>query len=240
MKTYCLVIDDDNQEEYFETNIRKVLQKDHIELTPVFIKPKDRKYMKADYSGFDRNLIEKDCLEKIKEHNCTVVVSDYEIATKDDNFNGLDILNAITEKYPNLFKILYSGGKIKEAIRKLYNTLENTVHEVHNRMTDEQMVDTFDQLKKVSNINETISGKGYAEAVVKYIRCAPLILQQQMLYQLKVNYPEMVFQSCFPAFNGKKLKEIGEEIEKRSLQGGDFQQALIEQVLSYLITVNEK
>lgn len=27
MKTYCLVIDDDNQEDYFDQKIKKVLQK---------------------------------------------------------------------------------------------------------------------------------------------------------------------------------------------------------------------
>ena len=46
MKTYCLVIDDDNQEDYFDQKIKKVLQENHIELIPIYIKTKDRDYYK--------------------------------------------------------------------------------------------------------------------------------------------------------------------------------------------------
>ena len=49
----------------------------------------------------------------------------------------------------------------------------------------------------------------------------------------------MVFQSCYPPFKGWKLKAIAEEIEKRTLRGGDFQQALISQVIAYLIETNK-
>ena len=61
MKTYCLVIDDNNQRDYFEEYIHKVLLKDNIDLIPIFIDPTDRnKYMKADHSGFDKTAIEKE------------------------------------------------------------------------------------------------------------------------------------------------------------------------------------
>lgn len=239
MKTYCLVIDDNNQEEYFDTYIHKILQKDHIELIPVFIKPKDRKYMKDDHSGFVRSLIEKDCIESIENNNCSIIVSDYQIVTDNDGFNGLDLLNSITENQPHLFTVLYSGGKIKDAIKKMSKSLSDAVPEDQKRMSNEQMLNAIGQLKKISSINEIVSGKGYAEAVIKFMRCSPLTLQQQLLYQLKEDYPDMTFQSCYPVFNGMKLKDIGKQIEKRTPQGGDFQQALIEQVMSYLIEINQ-
>ena len=71
------------------------------------------------------------------------------------------------------------------------------------------------------------------------MRCSPLILQQTFLSQFKDDYPEMVFQSCYPPFKGWQLKAIAEEIEKRTLRGGDFQQALISQVIAYLIETNK-
>ena len=117
MKTYCLVIDDDNQKEYFETNIQKVLQKDHIELVPIYIETKDRPYMKSDHSGFDKLLIEQACLKAIKEHNCSIVVSDYQIVTEktkvDESFKKtykerIHFLIYGTKKYPftYIFKFL--------------------------------------------------------------------------------------------------------------------------------------
>jgi len=238
MRTYCLVIDDDNQEEYFETNVYRILQKDHIELIPVFINPKARKYMKNDHSGFDLDLIEKDCIETINNYNCSVVVSDYQIATDNDGFTGLDILNTISENQHNLFSVLYSGVKIKEAIKRLSKALSDTVPDNQERMSEAQMLEALNQLKKISSINDIVSGKGYAETVIRYMRCSPLALQQQFLYQLKVDYNNMTFQSCYPVFKGWKLKDIGEQIEKQTLQGGDFQQALIEQTISYLIDIN--
>lgn len=239
MRTYCLVIDDDNQEEYFDTNIHKILLKDHIELIPAFINPKARKYMKKDHSGFDQSLIEKDCIETINSYNCSVVVSDYQIATENDDFNGLDILNTVTENQPQLFSVLYSGVKIKDAIKRLSKELSDAVPANQEKMSEVQMLEALNQLKKISRINDIISGKGYAETIIKYMRCSPLSLQQKFLSQLKMDYPDMTFRSCYPMFNGWKLKDIGKHIEKRTPQGCDFQQALIEQVMSYLIEVNQ-
>lgn len=238
MKTYCLVIDDDNQKDYFEKNIKEVLQKDHIEIIPIFIETKDRKYMKSDHLGFDKLLIEQDCIKAIKEHNCSIVVSDYQIATSEDEFNGLDILNTITDQYPHLHIVLYSGGDIDKAIIAIYKSLTSNIPDVKKKLNDQQKTEAIIQLKKMSCIDELINGKGYAENVVKYMRSSPLILQQALLTQLKEEYPDMVFQSCYTPFKGWKLKSIADEIEKKTPRGGEFQQSLISQVIAYLIDTN--
>ena len=69
MKTYCLIIDDDEQEQYFENNVRRVLRKNQIDLIPIFINPTERKYIKEDYSGCDKELIEQACIDLIKKNN---------------------------------------------------------------------------------------------------------------------------------------------------------------------------
>ena len=166
MKTYCLVIDDDNQRSYFETNIQKVLLKDHIELIPIFIETKSRAYMKSDYPGIDKSLIEEDCLKAIKDHNVSIVVSDYRIATDKDNFTGLDILNSISEEYPQLYKVLYSGGDIEKAIKKLRNALFDKIPDEKEKLNESQIDDAINQLKKMSCINDLVKKKGYAEIVI--------------------------------------------------------------------------
>ncbi len=238
MRTYCLVIDDDNQKDYFETSIQKVLHNDHIELVPIYIETKDRVYMKSDHSGFDKLLIEKACLKAIEEHNCTIIVSDYQISTDNDDFTGLDILNDIAEKFPHLYLVLYSGAKIENAIKKVIKALSDTIPENQEKMSEQQIMDAINQLRNTSCINELIKGKGYAGAVIKYMRSSPLPLQQKFLSQLKDEYPDMIFKSCYPPFSGWKLKDIGDQIEKQTPQGCDFQQALIEQTISYMIDIN--
>lgn len=239
MKTYCLIIDDDNQEQYFENNVRKILKIDQIDLIPIFINPTERKYLKTDNSGFDIELIEKDCLEKIKDNNCSIVLSDYQITTGNVNFTGLDILTFLGEKKQNLYKILYSGAQIKNAVGKIIKTLSETMSSTQEIIGDDKIEHVIDLLNKKSNVDDIVQGKGYAEKVIKYFRSSPIILQQQLLYQLKVEYPDMKFKSCYPVFKGANLKEIGEHIENKTYQGCDFQQSLIEQVVAYLIDVNK-
>ena len=148
-------------------------------------------------------------------------------------------MNSISDEYPQLYKVLYSGGDIEKAIKKIHRSLSDKIPSDKGKLSDAQIIDAINQLKKMSCINELIKGKGYAESVIKYMRCSPLILQQTFLSQFKDDYPEMVFQSCYPPFKGWKLKAIAEEIEKRTLMGGDFQQALISQVIAYLIETNK-
>lgn len=236
MKTYCLVIDDDSQKDYFETEIQRVLIKDNIELEPIFIETKDRKYLKKDHSGINRALIEEDCLAELKKHNCSIIVSDYQIATKDDDFNGLDILVTLSEKYPYQYKILYSGAKIREAIKKISNILSGNPDDIQG---EQPVISAIEQLKKSRSIHDLVNGKGYAEKVINYMRCTPLVLQQIFLSQLKDKYPNMVFQSCYPRFKGKTFVEIAEQIEQRTSLGGEFQQALISQTIAYLVEINK-
>lgn len=238
MKTYCLVIDDNIQKDYFETDIQKVLHKDHIDLIPIYIETKDRTYMKRDHTGFDKSLIEQACLKSIEEHNCSIVVSDYQIATDNDDFNGLDILNVIAETFPHLYLVLYSGAQIENAIKRVIKALSDTIPENQRKMSEQQIIEAINQLRKTSCINELIMGKGYAETVIKYMRGSSLPLQQKFLSQLKDEYPDMIFKSCYPPFIGWKLKDIGKQIEKQTPQGCDFQQALIEQTISYMIDIN--
>ena len=240
MKSYCLVIDDDNQKEYFATQIQNVLRKDHIDLEPIYIETKNNIYMKKDHSGFDQLKIEEDCLNAIKDHNCSIVVSDYQIATDNDDFTGLDILYKISEKYPTLYKVLYSGAGIEKATKRIYQSLSGLIQHNKQEPDEDQIKSVIDQLKKKASIDELIKGKGYAESVLRYMRTSPLIMQQLFLSQLKEEYPDMSFQSCYPNFKGWKLRKIGDEIEQKTFRGGEFQQSLIAQLIAYMININEE
>ena len=122
MKTYCLVIDDDNQEEYFNANVRRVLETDGNEIIPLFIKPTSRKFMKPDHSGLDMSAIVNCCRKKLDAHNVSIVVSDYQIATRKDSFTGVDVMLDLRETHPHVYKILYSAT-IKDAIKQILSLL---------------------------------------------------------------------------------------------------------------------
>ena len=207
MRTYCLVIDDDNQEEYFNTNVRCVLKEEGIDVIPIFVDPTDRKYLKPDYSGLDKDSIIKDCRTKLDTYNVSIIVSDYKIATKADTFTGVDIILDLIETHPSIYKILYSAT-IKKAIKQILLLLPSDLN------TSKLDVDIVTEiLTKIAKINEFVSGKGYEQKVIKYLRSPEIQHRQHLINILKEIAPDLVFQSGYPPFIGKTLKEIGVEVE---------------------------
>lgn len=234
MKTYCLVIDDDNQEEYFNANVQRILKSEGTEIIPFFIKPTERKYMKSDFSGLDKNAIINDCRSVLDAYNVSIIVSDYNIATESDSFTGVDIVLALIETHPNIYKILYSAT-IKNAIKQVLTLLPSK-----SIATDIELEKAIENLARIAQIGDFVSGKGYEQKVIQYLRKPLVQCKQHLINILKESAPDIIFKSCYPPFSGKTLKEIGIEIEKGSPQGREFQEELIRQTLAYLITVNNE
>lgn len=234
MKTYCLVIDDDNQEEYFNANVRRVLETDGNEIIPLFIKPTSRKFMKPDHSGLDKSAIVNYCRKKLDAHNVSIVVSDYKIATRKDSFTGVDVMLDLIETHPHVYKILYSAT-IKDAIKQILSLLS-----LRSDTIDFDVDDIIGRLVKIAQINAFVSGKGYEQKVIKYIRNPEIKHKQHVINILKEAASDMTLKSCYPPFIGKTFKEIGMEVENSTPQGEEFHEELIFQAIAYLTTVNHE
>ncbi len=223
MNIYCLIIDDDNQEASFETNIKRVLKNEGMEIEPFFINPKDQKYVNTEALTLNYDLILKDCLSILQNNHISVIACDYSIATKADSFTGVDLLADIATEYSNIYKILYSG------------TIQRVVKDIKDK-DDEKITDHLMKLRHINDFNE---GKGYSQKVIKYLRNPEVKYNQKFLDILKNDYPQMTFRSCYPNFSGMTLKGVAEEIERKTPRGKYFQDALLEQVIAYLIKINE-
>lgn len=234
MRTYCLVIDDDNQEEYFNANVRCVLEHEGIELMPIFVNPTDRKYLKLDHSGLDKNSIIKDCRTILDSYNVSIIVSDYKIATPKDQFTGVDVILDLIETHPSIYKILYSAT-IKKAIQQILSLLP-----LGSKPVNFDIDKVIDSLIKIAKINDFVRGKGYDQKIIKYLRNPEIQHRQHLLNILKHTAPDLEFKSCYPPFGGKKLKEIGVEIENLTPQGKEFHEELIYQTIAYLTTINHE
>lgn len=234
MRTHCLIIDDDNQEEYFNTHVQRVLGAEGIEVVPVFIKPTDRKYIKPDHSGLDLDAIISDCNNVIETRNVSIIVSDYKIATRKDSFTGVNIVLALIETYPKIYKILYSAT-IKDAIKQVLSLLP-----AKTKIDDTDVNTVIHDLAKIAKINDFVSGKGYEQKVIEHLRNPEIQYKQHLINILKECAPDVVFKSCYPPFVGKTLKEIGKEIESDTPQGREFQEELIRQTLAYVVAVNHE
>lgn len=225
MSVYCLIIDDDNNQiKSFDTEIKKVLRLDGIEVEQIFVWTKDPKYINEEDETLDYAQILSDCKTIIKDNHISVIVCDYGIATKKDNFTGVDLLADLADSYIGIHKILYSG------------TIHKVLKDIKDR-NDEQIVTHLLKLQKIDDFN---GGKGYAPKVIELLRNPEVKFQQNILHILKSKYPELTFKSCYPNFVGKRLKDVANEIEKDTPRGRSFQKALLDQVISYLIEINEE
>ena len=234
MRTHCLIIDDDNQEEYFNTHVQRVLGAEGIEVVPVFVKPTDRKYIKPDHSSLDLDAIISDCKNLIETLDVSIIVSDYKIATRNDPFTGVNVVLALVETYPQIHKILYSAT-IKDAIKQVLALLPAKA-----KIDDADINVVIRDLAKIAKINDFVSGKGYEQKVIEYLRNPEIQYKQHLVNILKECAPDIVFKSCYPPFVGKTLKEIGKEIESDTPQGREFQEELIRQALAYIVAVNHE
>lgn len=234
MRTHCLVIDDDNQEEYFNLNVQQVLIREGIEVEPIFIKPTDRKYLKSDHSGLDLFAIITDCKNVLDSNNVSAIISDYRVATSKDQFSGVNIILALAETHPQIYKIIYSAT-IKDAVKQIMGLFLSK-----SKTGDFDVEKAIENLTRISKINEFVSGKGYEQRLIKFLRNPEIQFKQHLINVLKEGAPDVVFKSCYPPFVGKTLIEIGKEMEIDSPQGREFQEELIRQTLAYILTVNHE
>ncbi|MBR5131884.1 MAG: hypothetical protein IKV04_05005 [Alistipes sp.] len=225
MSIYCLIIDDDNnQVKSFDTEIKRVLRQDGIEVEQVFVWTKDPKYINESDETLNYAQILSDCQAILRDNHISVIACDYGIATNKDNFTGVDLLADIAESHAGIHKILYSG------------TIHKVLKDIKDR--DDEQIETH--LLKLQMIDDFNGGKGYAHKIIERLRNPEVKFQQNILHLLKSKYPELTFKSCYPNFVGKRLKDVADEIEKDTPRGRSFQKALLDQVISYLIKINEE
>lgn len=225
MNIYCLVIDDDkNQITSFETDVTRVLRKDGIEVEMFFVHTKDYKYIDEKTETLKYEEILKDCISILDSRHISVIACDYGIATRNDDFTGVNLLADIANTYPGIYKILYSG------------TIHKVVKDITGR-DDEHITSHLLNLTKIHDFNR---GKGYSQKIIDYLRNPEIKFKQKILDQLKNKYPELTFKSCYPDLAGITLKEVAEEMEKETYKGRRFQEILLEQVIAYLIAINDE
>ena len=155
-------------------------------------------------------------------------------STRKDSFTGVDIVLALIETHPKIYRILYSAT-IKDAIKQILSLLPTKA-----KMEDTDVNTVIRDLAKIAKINDFVSGKGYEQKVIEYFRNPEICYKQHVINVLKECAPDVIFKSCYPPFNGKTLKEIGREIESDTPQGREFQEELIRQTLAYMVAINHE
>ena len=150
----------------------------------------------------------------------------------EDDIDGIDVVEILTELRKNLKIIMYSGNRnavVKRVLGKvkLQEATEEEIVEAVRKLMEYQIIDY-------------VKRDEYKDKLIGLInRDDELTVHDYFLEQLR-QHSEMEFKSCYAPLKGKTLGEIADMIEKQSDKRVDsWTQELVEQTIAYLVKINE-
>lgn len=234
MKKTCLIIDDENQERFFTSQIQRVLNNEGCDVAPLYIVAKDPKLLDEN-QDIDIENLKNLIKEQIKGKSIDVIATDFNLS--DENVNGLKVIEIIREMGLKTPIVLYSGSRVNV----IKSIVASPDPKDSTKLILKEATPLIENVRKLMlyNISDFVERTGYDQAVIRILREKDLSTRQILLNKLR-EYPEMKFMSCYPVFTEKTLGEIADQIEKSTPQGEGFQSELIEQTVAYLIDICEE
>ncbi|WP_272148616.1 hypothetical protein [Tenacibaculum aiptasiae] len=229
MSVVRLLYIDDNKINSQIDNLRKKLKNVGFDLDETFLNLSNDHYKKRDeYTGkviLDKAKIQSYVNENYMNENFDIIASDYDF--KDPNLDGFELLRWIKNESTS------KKYRLRRAKFCLYSSEQDKVAK------------TFDTPKKVKSliklkIDEFIDRDRIPEELTK-LTVTPKDTYQHKDHLIKFleKYPNLVFNSVYPKFKGKKLSDIAHEIDKDLPNGIDFQKNLVELTIAHLVDLNK-
>lgn len=225
MKKTCIIIDDVNQEDIIKTQIEIPLKKEIFSVEVIYVCATDPDLL-DDESNLSLDKLRAKLTEIISDRSVDVVATDFDLS--DDNINGKDVAELVHRIRANISIIMYSGD-LPKVIKAVIGD--------HATMSSEELIEGITKFYKL-NIVAYTKREGYPSQVIKQLKNKEAHTTSMLLGNLR-KYPQYKFRSCYPAFMGKTFDEIAQAIEQNTPQGLSFQNAIFEQLIAYMIKVNE-
>lgn len=227
---YCLIIDDENQEGFFNPKVKdKLYREKGLKVEGIFFDITDKEILDENLKIKKAELQSK-IIQTIKGKNIDLIACDYNL-TSDDHVNGLDVISLIREKKKNVPIILYSA-KLDFIIKNLIKDYTEGKYDQNN---------FFKKLKQLfrTDIKDFVRRDNYPDTINNILKNPTNELEQVFLQKLR-EYSDMKFKTCYPKFRGKYLGEIADEIDSDNYHGKEFKTELVEQTVCHLIKLNEE
>lgn len=225
MKKTCVIIDDNDQSNVFKVLIQSNLKKEGYSVEGIIIDPSKSEFQNENYY-IDIEKVKQKLSDEFENKHIDIVVTDFELG--DDEVNGLSIVRIVRQMRPKVPIIIYSG--------KLDVVLQSVLGD-YKAKTPEELTQAIRELITL-DICDFLGREDYANSVNQILKNK--IADSSFILSKKIReFSDMTFKSCYPKFQDKNLEYISNEIDKQSYSGLEFQEELIEQVISYLIRTNE-
>ena len=223
----CLIIDDDDQSEVFDT-IKREGQKHGIDIDCIQFNvgnPSEREIL-VDEQVNPEKVIEV-MRERYRGKKIDIIAIDWDLSVP--TMSGPQLIkklndNSLRDRVP---KILYSGI-LKNEIEKLCNEF---------KAGDKQFQSIWGEINTLikTDIKEFAKRDEYEMAIVNQLKKLGDTVESSIEDEL-LKYPDAVFKNNFvsKSFNGKTFKEISNILETDTALRNEFTKEITQQVIAYL------
>ena len=222
MKKCILVIDDKSQTAVI--NGIKAQFGQEFDFDFILIRTSAAELKKDNSEDLDEIKLKEEIKQRIFSKHIDVALTDFDLEC--NNFTGLNVVHMVREMRPKLKFFIYSGNWNK--------VITYVVGKEHKNATIEELIEGINKLIK-AQIIDCIDRTDYQERLIQYLRIEQNDSVEKRLVKLLRSNENVVFQSCYPEFEGKTLGEIADIIENNSdARSEEWMEAILSQTIAYL------
>jgi len=224
-----LLIDDEIQNNNLQKIVREL--KSIFTVTTDQITVLDEKLFQDNGIGeFDFEKLKEEIRQKVKSKDLILVDYDYGVTI---NINGLDVIQAIRTFNRKVPIILYTADQ-KKVISDIIGGNINKENLDTEKISE--VINNFIDYK----IEKICPRNNYEAETIRLLKSGLDETPRNILCHLLRDYGDKVFNSCCPRLKGKTFNEIADILEEdNNGAANEFLQAIFEQLLAYLVKVNE-
>eukprot|EP01012_Entosiphon_sulcatum_P057721 TRINITY_DN81560_c0_g1_i1.p1 TRINITY_DN81560_c0_g1~~TRINITY_DN81560_c0_g1_i1.p1 ORF type:complete len:233 (+),score=34.08 TRINITY_DN81560_c0_g1_i1:161-859(+) len=229
VERHLILVDDSDQSQTLRNLKRKLKNDDGIDLNYIQINSKDAKFQQYDESTDSQrtnvnSIVDEICAVSFFKSADTIAL-DYNLS---DELKGFELAGLIRKKgYKKTKNIILYSGKIEDAI--------NVILEKETLEEKRKAIKSLTQ----SNIHFASRGDDFTSSVIEHIKENPQFDFDYELLKWLDKFKERKFVGNFPDYSDKLLEEIAQEIEDNTNLSQSFRRALVEQIFSLLVEINE-
>lgn len=226
----CLIIDNEDQIDNFDTIIREGQQKNvKIECFQFNIGSPSRQDLLTD-GKIDIEKVIPVIKSEFKGITFDIIAFDWDY--EDDSIDGVELIRQFTHHriFPKTPKMLYSG-LLKEQVRGYVDTYSNS--------QKRNFTELWKKLYPLISLEIVcfVLRDAYEREIASFLSNRILDVNKLIIDELN-KYPDLKFEDPHPRFNGMLLSEIVELIETDSAVGDIFFKEIVERCIANMIELN--
>lgn len=227
----CNVILIDDRSSFFKSStinniLERALTNHHLQINLITLNPKEEKYV-DDKGVINASLItnELDSSKYLKQP-IQLIACDYDLGG--DVTNGFEIIRILRNDLKCKKKIILYSSNIEDVIERI---LKGTQEAIVKKIIDLTNSNIASFCKRDSHLGEDM---------IKYLQEETKFSTDSFFESELYKYGAFKFKSTYDKFENKTLAEIAEVIAKQSDEGELLKKELIEQVIAYMILMENE